>query len=182
MPNSQGEIAGRRSRRADFSRRNAGLRHEAAVVHVTERRVVGVVAHRGARRRPDPLAQRIPRTLIDFLHRIDLRRAETGRCFCTAALQGLPGVREHEGGGVEVRPACRDIVDDAIDAPVKGVAGRNNGTGEQLLIGRWKCRIKHRTAVGQLLHRRRRDGLDRLDAPNLAERDRLLIVDRVLLI
>jgi hypothetical protein len=39
-----------------------------------------------ARRRPQLLTQRIPRPLVDFLHRTDLRRAEAGRGLRTGAL------------------------------------------------------------------------------------------------
>jgi hypothetical protein len=93
-------------------------------------------------------------------------------------LQRLPGVREHEGGRVEFRLACPQIVDHAIDTSVETVAGCKKRAGKQLLIGFRKRRIQDRVAIGQFLYRRRRDGVDRLVGPKPAQADSLAIIDR----
>jgi len=125
------------------------------------------------------LPQRVPRSLIDLLHRIDLRWRETGRRLRPGALQRLRGIRKHEGRRIEFGPARREIVDDAVGGSVELVAGRQDGAGEEVLIGDRKRRVEDRAAVRKLLDRRRRDGLDRLHPPVLGERDRLQVIDRI---
>jgi hypothetical protein len=94
-------------------------------------------------------------------------------------LPQLPSTREHEACRIEFCLACAQIVDHAIAAPIEPVAGREERTGEQLLIGFRKCRIQDRIAVKLFLYRLRRDGLDRFDAPDLAQLDRFEIVEGI---
>jgi hypothetical protein len=98
--------------------------------------------------------------------------------FSSRCIAAVAGVLEHEGGRVEFRLACPQIVDHAIDASVEAIAGRKKRAGEQLLIGLRKRRIQYRVAVGQLLYRLRRNGLDGLSGPKPAESDRFDIVNR----
>jgi hypothetical protein len=147
LTEAQGEVPGARGRRADFPRRNARRRHEAAVIGITEDGIVDVLARRHAGRRLDGLSERVPRSAIDLLDGIDLRRAETSRRLRPSALQGLPGLREGKGGGIELRPACRQVVDDAVDGPVEPVAGCENGAGDEVLVGYGKRRLERAAGI-----------------------------------
>src|SRR2546425_3537383 len=134
LTESQGQIAWRRSRRADFPRGDAGRRHEPAVVGIADRGIVGMVFDHSAGWGLDRLPGGVPRSVIDLLDRIDLCRTEASGRLRSGALQRLPRTREHERGGIECRLALSQVVDHAIDGAVERIARGEDGLREQGLI------------------------------------------------
>jgi hypothetical protein len=126
-----------------------------------------------ARRRFDHLPQRVPRSLVDLLDRIDLCPTKAALRLISGALQRLSRIRENIDGRIECPLAHLQVVDDAIVGSVETIAGLKDGAGEELLISDGKSRIQDRTAVWQRLYGCRSDIPDRLYAPIFAESDRL---------
>jgi hypothetical protein len=116
---TQGEVARHPARTSDLSCWNADSRHPAAVARVASRDVGDVVLGDGDGRCGDLLSFAVSRALIDFLGGLNLRRRQTGRIFCSDALQAVSRASRciGPGSGIKLRLACRQVVDNAVCDP-----------------------------------------------------------------